>query len=134
MIPYPYDITIDKGSTYILEFYVLDDDNTTHYYFNGTNSTKTYSCRMQIRRSYLTTTAIVDLNTDPNTDQYVQDYIQFSEENDGLIQLRISAYTTKTFPPGKHFYDIELEDDEGTVYKLLKGRVEVLGEITQNDN
>ena len=51
-----------------------------------------------------------------------------------LIKIKISAYTTKTFPPGKHFYDIELEDDDGVVYKLLKGRVEVLGEITQDDN
>lgn len=134
MIPYPYDITIDKGSTYILEFYVLDDDNTTPYYFNGTNATKSYTCRLQIRRSYLSTTKIIDLNTNPSTEQYGQDYIEFSEEYDGLIKIRISAYSTKTFPPGKHFYDIELEDNEGTVYKLLKGRVEVLGEITQDDN
>lgn len=134
MIPYPYDLTIDKGSTYILEFYILDDDNSTPIYVTGTNATKSYSCRMQIRRSYLSSTKIIDLNTDPNTEQYGQDYIQFSEEYDGLIKIRISAYSTKTFPPGKHFYDIELEDDEGTVYKLLKGRVEVLGEITQDDN
>ena len=134
MIPYPYDITIDKGSTYILEFYVLDDDNTTPIYLAGTNSTKVYSCRMQIRRSYLSTTKILDLNTDPGVDQYIEDYIEFSEELDGLIKIKISAYTTKTFPPGKHFYDIELEDDDGVVYKLLKGRVEVLGEITQDDN
>lgn len=134
MIPYPYDITIDKGSTYILEFYILDDDNTTPIYVTGTNASKSYSCRMQIRRSFLSSSKLIDLNTDPSTEQYVHDYIQFSEENEGLISIRISAYSTKTFPPGKHFYDIELEDDEGTVYKLLKGRVEVLGEITQNDN
>jgi len=131
MIPYPYDITIDKGSTYILEFYVLDDDNTTPYYFTGTNAIKSYSCRMQIRRSYLSEDKLVDLNDVPNTDQYVGDYIQFDETEDGFIKVKISSYTTKLLPPGKHFYDIELEDDEGIVYKLLKGRVEVLGEITR---
>jgi len=131
MIPYPYDITLDKGSTYILEFYLLDDDNITPIYLTGTNSTKVYSCRMQMRRSYLSETKLIDLDTTPTVDQFIEDYIEFSEENDGLIQIRISATTTNTLPPGKHFYDIELEDDDGVVYKLLKGRVEVLGEITQ---
>ena len=133
MIPYPYDITIDKGSTYTLEFYVLEDDNTTPYYFVGTNATKTYSCRMQIRRSYLSEEKLVDLDTTPTTDQYINDFIEFDETLDGLIKVRMSSYTTKLLPPGKHFYDIELEDDEGIVLKLLKGRVEVLGEITRDN-
>jgi hypothetical protein len=131
MIPYPYDITLDKGSTYELEFYVLDDDNTTPYYFVGTNSTQTYICRMQIRRSYLSEIKLVDVSTDPSTDQYQDDYIMFDETEDGLIKIRISAYTTKTLPPGKHFYDVELEDAQGVVKKLMKGRVEILGEITR---
>lgn len=131
MIPYPYDITLDKGSTYELEFYVLDDDNTTPYYFVGTNSTQTYICRMQIRRSYLSETKLVDVSTDPSTDQYQDDYIMFDETEEGLIKIGISAYTTKSLPPGKHFYDIELEDAQGVVKKLMKGRVEILGEITR---
>lgn len=131
MIPYPYDITIDKGTTYELEFYVLGDDNETPYYFSGTNATLTYSCRMQMRRSYLSDTTLVDLSTEPNTDQYEGDFIAFDETEDGLIKIRISANTTDSFPPGKHFYDIELEDEDGVVKKLMKGRVEVLGEITR---
>jgi hypothetical protein len=131
MIPYPYDITIDKGSTYILEFYVLDDDNITPIYLAGTNATKIYSCRMQMRRSYLSETKLIDLDTGIAENQYAEDYIELSEQFDGLVKIKISAYSTNLLPPGKHFYDIELEDDEGTVYKLMKGRVEVLGEITQ---
>lgn len=131
MTPYPFDITIDKGATYDLEFYVLQDDNTTPYYLTGTNATKTYSARMQIRRSYLSEETLVSLATDPVTDQYVGDYIQFDTDEDGLISIRLSSYTTKSLPPGKHFYDIELEDEDGVVNKLMKGRVEVLGEITR---
>lgn len=131
MIPYPYDLTIDKGSTFDLEFYILNDDNDTPYYFNGTNATKTYSCRMQIRRSYLSEEKLVDLDTDPTTNQYVDDYITFSEEEAGLILIRLSSFTTKQLPPGKHFYDIELEDEDGVVKKLMKGRAEIVGEITR---
>ena len=131
MIPFPYDITLDKGTTKDIEFYVLGDDNDTPYYFNGTNATLTYTARMQVRRSYLSEETLIDLSTDPVTDQYVGDYMVFSEEEDGLIEIRISSYTTKTLPPGKHFYDIELEDENGVVCKLLKGRIEILGEITR---
>ena len=131
MIPYPYDITLDKGSTYELEFYVLGDDNITPYYFNGTNMTDVYVCRMQVRRSFLSETALVDLSSDPSTDQNPNDFIEFDEINDGLIKIRISATTTKELPPGKHFYDIELENQDGVVKKLLKGRIEVVGEITR---
>lgn len=131
MIPFPYDLTIEKGATYQLHFYALNDDNETPYYFVGTNATKTYICRMQIRRSYLTESALLDLSTDPTSNQYVEDTIVFSEEEHGLIEIEVSAFTTKSLPPGKHFYDIELEDSEGIVYKLLKGRVEVVGEITR---
>jgi hypothetical protein len=131
MIPYPYDIALDAGSTYELEFYVLGDDNTTPYYFNGTNMTDVYVCRMQVRRSYLSETKLIDLSTDPSTDQYQGDFITFDEIEDGLIKIRISAVTTKELPPGKHFYDIELEDQNGVVKKLIKGRMEVMGEITR---
>ncbi len=93
MIPYPYDITLDKGSTYILEFYLLDDDNITPIYLTGTNSTKVYSCRMQMRRSYLSETKLIDLDTTPTVDQFIEDYIEFSEENDGLIQIRILLFS-----------------------------------------
>ena len=73
MIPFPYDITVDKGTTKDIEFYVLGDDNDTPYYFNGTNATRTYTARMQVRRSYLSEETLVDLSTDPATDQYVGD-------------------------------------------------------------
>ena len=131
MIPFPYDLTIEKGATYQLQFYVLQDDNETPYYFTGSNVTKTYSCRMQFRRSYLTESTLIDLSDVATSNQYIDDTIVFSEEEDGLVEIQISAFTTKSLPPGKHFYDIELEDDTGVVYKLMKGRVEVVGEITK---
>ena len=131
MIPYSYDLSIDKGSTYDLEFYMLNDDNTVPYYLVGTNATSTYSCRMQIRRSYLSEDKLIDLDTEPTTNQYIGDYITFSQEEAGLIKIRISSTTTKELPPGKHFYDIELEDADGVVMKLMKGRAEVIGEITR---
>lgn len=131
MIPYPFDLTIDKGSTKDIHFYVLEDDNDTPYFFLGTNATMTYTCSMQVRRSYLTENKLIDISTDSSTNQYVGDSISFSEDEDGLIEIRISALTTRSLPPGKHFYDIELEDENGVVFKLMKGRVEVLGEITR---
>jgi hypothetical protein len=131
MIPFPYDITIEKGATYQLHFYALQDDNETPYYFVGTNATKEYSCRMQIRRSYLSENKLIDLSTEPTSNQYSGDTILFSQQDPGLIKVEISAFTTKSLPPGKHFYDIELEDNDGVVFKLLKGRVEIVGEITR---
>jgi hypothetical protein len=71
------------------------------------------------------------LSTIPTTDQYVEDSIIFDELEDGLIKIQISATTTKNLPPGKHFYDIELEDEDGIVKKLLKGRIEIVGEVSR---
>lgn len=129
MIPFPYDISIDRGSTYILEFYVLEDDNTTPRYFVGTNATSVYSCRMQIRRSFLSEIKLIDLSSEEETTN--NDYIEFSDEEDGLIKIVISATTTRDIPVGRHFYDIELEDADGVIVKLFKGRFEVHGEITR---
>ena len=131
MIPYPFDLIIDKGSTKDIHFYVLEDDNTSPYYFSGTNATLAYTCNMQMRRSYMSEEKLLDLSTDSSTDQYIGDSITFSEDEDGLIEIRISAVTTRALPTGKHFYDIELEDENGVVLKLMKGRVELSGEITR---
>ena len=100
MIPFPYDLTVEKGATYQLQFYALEDDNETPYYFTGTNVTKTYTCRMQIRRSYLSENTLIDLSTDPTSNQYTGDTIVFSDQENGLIEIQISAFSTKALPPG----------------------------------
>lgn len=49
----------------------------------------------------------------------------------GTIAVSISATTTSALLPGKYFYDLELESDDDTVTRLLKGTFTVSAEVTR---
>jgi hypothetical protein len=49
----------------------------------------------------------------------------------GTIAVAISATTTAALLPGKYFYDLELQSDNGTVTRLLKGTCTVSAEVTR---
>jgi len=48
----------------------------------------------------------------------------------GGILIQVDSYTTSNLPSGRHFYDVEV-DNNGTVTKIVRGRFEVLPEVTR---
>ena len=48
----------------------------------------------------------------------------------GGILLQVDSNTTSNLPSGRHFYDVEIENN-GTVTKIVRGRFEVLPEVTR---
>ena len=48
----------------------------------------------------------------------------------GGILIQMDAATTANLPRGRHFYDLEVNSN-GTVTKVIKGRFEVMGEISR---
>ena len=49
----------------------------------------------------------------------------------GGIMFRIDNTTMKNVPAGKHFYDFEITNSAGEVYRLIEGAFEVSREITK---
>ena len=49
----------------------------------------------------------------------------------GGIFLRVDSTTMKNVPSGKHFYDLEIINTLGEVYRLVEGSFEVSREITR---
>ena len=48
----------------------------------------------------------------------------------GGILVQVDSFTTSNLPSGRHFYDLEV-DTNGTVTKIVRGRFEVLPEVTR---
>jgi hypothetical protein len=80
-----------------------------------------YSARMQARSSYADAATVIDL-----TDA---DGITLGAA--GAITITIPADDTALMPAGSYRYDLELEDKDGVVTRLLMGRVNVSAEVTR---
>lgn len=84
-----------------------------------------YTARMQVRTNY--------------ADSGVAIIISLTTENGritlggaaGTIELFIDADDTDGLPSGTHKYDLELESNDGTVVRLLKGNFKVDPEVTR---
>lgn len=119
-------LTMDQGSTFGLTVLWQDDDG------NAKDLTG-YSGRMQIRPSYTSNTIIESLSTS-NGEITI-------EASNGSIQLTLPATRTSainatavvTSKPNKsvYIYDLEMEDADGNVLKLLWGDMTVFAEVTK---
>jgi hypothetical protein len=120
-----YDITMQQGSTFELSLAVKDASGNT-------KDLTDYSAEMQIRSSYSAANPTETLSTSGGE-------ITISG-NTGMINISLSAARTaaikvdlanKKPPRSIYVYDLELEDNDGKVSKLLFGDVTVYGEVTR---
>lgn len=80
-----------------------------------------YSGRMQVRRSFSSSTKLLDLVSPTH----------ITLSNAGVISIIVSASVMTSVPSGRFLYDLEVESSGGEVYRLLEGRFAVRPEITK---
>lgn len=111
-----FDILIEQGATYDQEF-VWKDSTGTGIDLTG------YTARMQIRQ-VKTEAVIISLTTG--------DGITLNYDGNGSIRVYISATDTSALLTCKQArYDLELQNIDGTVTRLLQGNVTISGEVTR---
>ena len=143
-----FDIEMEQGETFSLFLTFNDRDG------NGVDLS-TYDGRMQVRRTHSSEPLLIFATgttaggsvtgggvtgewTDGNTFAGVGGTGGMSLNvdssavvgNTGGILIQIDALTTSLIPSGRHFYDVEV-DSNGTVTKIVRGRFEVLPEVTR---
>ena len=115
------DLSVEQGSTFVLEFQVFDEElNPLEFLSSSINQfgTKVYSlsdyrARMKIRRSKYTNSVIYTCGTTSNfvtqpgsTLGFVTDGIYFVGGSTGFMRVVMTADTTESFKTSRHFYDI----------------------------
>lgn len=115
MIAGLYNITCEQGSTFTRTFTITQSDGTV-YDLTG------FSARMQIRRDY---DASATLHSATIGNGEITMSVAFGE-----IHVDISAEVTATFTRDG-VYDLEIYNEDGIVYKVVKGRFRLNKEVTK---
>lgn len=139
------DFTIEKGSTFILEFELTKDDGTALELakLNDYNqyALGNYSFRTKFRKTkYKTTNAAYSLSTvgilqiDEEQLGRTADGFYVIASKPGYVRFTMSPASTAGIKHGKYFYDIEVV--EGTtgnyqITKALSGRMSIEEEVTK---
>lgn len=110
-----YNTTIEKGATFRKTFVWRDSDGEL-VDLTG------FTARMQIRRSVTSSTAEVSLTSSSG--------IVLGTTN-GQAQVTISATVTAALEFTSGVYDLEFEDADGFVTRLVEGSVQVKPEVTR---
>ncbi len=129
MVPQGLDFNIEAGNTFLFEFYLYEDDNTTLLDFFDTDGASEVVFFMEIKRSTLTQTSILTMSSLEETAN--GDYITLIPDEPGLVRVKITANTTQEFPHGSPLYSILYQDALGDRYVIYSGRMEVRGPITR---
>jgi len=107
-----HNIVRTQGDTFTFSFNVATDGVAWNL--------STYTCRMQVRRSTSSTTALLDLESPTD----------ITLNSSGDVSITASATVMSAVPVGKWVYDIELESGGGEVTTILAGRFILQAEVT----
>lgn len=110
-----YNLNIDAGATFSLSITWKDANN------NAVDITN-YTARMQIRKTYNSDTAMVNLTTENGG-------ISLTNAANGVLSVNITPAQTAALSNG--FYDLEIESPTGVVSRLIQGSVMVSKEVTR---
>jgi hypothetical protein len=143
------DLSVEQGSTFVLEFQVFTDELqplsllTSEINAFGTlvYSIDDYNVRMKIRKSKYRDPILFTIGTtmtyafQPGSTQgFVQNGVFLLGGATGFMRLVLTADTTAAFKAGRYFYDMELVQNVSggeIVSKLLSGKMEVEAESTR---
>lgn len=87
-------------------------------------NTTNFSARMQLRSSYSSAAAAVELTSEINNGR-------IALTNSGNITLSLDPTVTSRIRAGDYVYDLELVSSGGQVTRLLEGTVKVTPEATR---
>jgi hypothetical protein len=140
------DFTVEQGSSFIMEFDLLKDDNTALSLVtpspDGVNTFQLgkYSFRMNFRKSKYRGTSAYGISEnsviqvgDEDTEGRTADGFYLIANHPGRVRMVIKPSSTASIKHGKYFFDIEAV--AGTtgfqeVTKVVAGRFEVTAEAT----
>lgn len=143
------DLSLQQGSTFVLEFQIFNDQLEPLDILNSSinsdgviqYSLDNHTMRMNIKKSKYRNPVLLTLGTTStyafqpgDTSGFVQDGFFFLSSNTGSVRLVLSADTTSTFKPGRYFYDMELVEGVSggeLVSKILSGKIEIEAESTR---
>lgn len=111
-----YNFEIEEGATFTRTITYTDNEDTAIDLDGST-------VRMQIRDNYSSPDAVISLST-PSTG------ITLSDET-GKFIITMTATQTESLGIKQGVYDIEVEYDNGTVERILEGRVKISRQVTQ---
>lgn len=126
--------TIEQGATFIYAFQWLSpgpDPETP----GPANDLTGYVARMQIRKKQKTPT-LVDATTTNGKIILGEDYESTvtDDPTTGWVKIVLSDEDTDLLTSSTALYDLEVEDPLGRVYRLIKGKITVDPNITQNSD
>lgn len=114
-----YDITIEQGAKYSLDLTFYTDKNK-----NNTEDFTGNTWRMKIRDSVSSSTVIEELTSANNK-------IDISNQDQGIITLKLTAPTTEAYTFTEGVYDLERVIDSDDVRRMLQGTVTLDKEVTR---
>lgn len=117
MVATKKNLTIYQGATFKMEITHLDTDGETPVLAANVSA-----ARMQVRETYSSLTALLDLDNGLNGGITVAD---------GLITVVVGEGETSALDFEDGVYDLEVEYTDGIVDRLLMGRVFLSREVTQ---
>lgn len=107
-----YNIVAEQGATWNFNFTVATDDIPWDL--------TTYTLAMQVRESTVSTTKLLDVETDGTV----------TMNSVGEVSISVPWTKMATIPAGRWVYDLELTSSGGEVTRLLEGRFIVDPEVT----
>lgn len=128
------DLSVEQGATFILAFRWMNADEdgvpTTPKDLTG------WSARMQVRvaqqdEALVSATTVnekIKVGHDPENEEVADDptngwvFVELTDEDTDLLDRKSAKY------------DLEMEDSNGRVYRLLQGKVKVSPNITQESD
>ena len=111
-------LTIEKGATYKKKL-VWKDSTGTPIDLSG------YIARMQVRENIKSTSTLLDIASAPEGSDITLVPV------DGEINIYISDEVTAAITAVEGVYDLEMEDSQGDIIKLVRGNVIFIGEVTR---
>lgn len=112
-----YDVTIDQGSTWFINFLYKDTNG------NAVNLTG-YTAALQIRETYASTTTLLSLTSSPAAGITIT-------AGTGTIAVTATAVQTAAIPTGVYVYDCEITDGTGVVTRIVQGDAYISPEVTR---
>jgi len=107
-----YEITIDQGSTFAMTIELKD------YFTNDPLNLENYTARSQIRKNY----------DSPTSNSFI---VSIQDAANGNISMSMSSSNTANLKPGRYVYDLEIEDDDNTVTRVIQGVAVVSPQVTR---
>jgi hypothetical protein len=105
-------LVIDQGSTFSV---TIDISNIV----DNSLDLSTYTAKAQMRKSY-------------GSSSYTEFFVAMNDDNaEKQITLSLTSQQTTLLRQGRYVYDVEIENDDGIVKRIIEGIITVTPEVTR---